>query len=158
MMLRHLTSNAAVTRIGSAIVFAALCQAATARPSCTFSSGSSVDFGIYDVYASQANNFGVGSIHIQCQGGGGPFKVTLSPGQSNSFAERQMRNGNMVLRYNLYTSASRSVVWGDETATSNAVHVPKNTHSKLDIFGQIPALQDVPVGTYIDHVTAIVNF
>jgi len=147
-----------ITRIACAGLLASMCQAALARPSCTFSSGSQVDFGIYDVFATLPNNFGVGSINVDCNGGGGPFKVTLSTGQSHSFTSRQMRSGANVLNYNLYTAASRSTVWGDGTGPSSAMYAGRNSLSRLDIFGQIPALQDAAVGNYSDNITAIVNF
>jgi spore coat protein U-like protein len=132
--------------------------AAFAAPKCSFDSSSSVDFGTYDVNAQAPNNFGVGSLAIRCQGGGGPFEVTLSAGQSNSFSARDLRSGVNHLSYNLYTTAARNVIWSDGSGRGGTLFAKKNTTTHLDIFGQIPALQDVAVGTYTDNIAAIVNF
>jgi spore coat protein U-like protein len=69
-----------------------------------------------------------------------------------------MRNGGNSLGYNLYTSASRNVVWGDGTGGSSTMIVNKNRNTTLSVFGQIPAGQDVAVGTYSDNITTIINF
>lgn len=132
--------------------------AAQAARFCSFSSAVPVSFGIYDVYAAAANNAGVGSITINCSGGGGPFNVALSTGQSLTYAMRVMNSGANKLNYNLYTSAGRSVVWGDGSGVSQVMTVARNTQTRLDIFGQIPPLQDVAVGSYSDIIIATVNF
>ncbi|OYU44993.1 MAG: hypothetical protein CFE44_09900 [Burkholderiales bacterium PBB4] len=158
MNRRRMYSASRMLRIVCAASFAAMAPPAVAKPFCSFASAAPVDFGIYSVFATQPNNFGVGSIQVNCQGGGGPINITLSTGQSHSFAARQMRSGASTLLYNLYISAARSAVWGDGSGASSAVYLDKNSNTKLDIFGQIPARQDVAVGNYSDHITAIVNF
>jgi spore coat protein U-like protein len=139
-------------------LWAALLHPAVSAPKCSFFTASSVDFGTYNVFEVTPNNFGVGSIAISCQGGGGPFKVSLSTGQSHSFGAREMQSGTSHLSYNLYTTAARSVVWGDGSAASGTLSAGRNTTTRLDIFGQIPALQDAAIGTYTDSIVAIVNF
>lgn len=158
MIQRHSVSCKFAGRVVCVGLLAVLPQALFAKPSCTFSSGAPVNFGNYEVFATLPNNFGVGSMTINCQGGGGPFRVTLSTGQSHTFTMRKMRSGPNTLDYNLYTSAGRSVVWGDGSGASGVMFVTKNTSSNFYIFGQIPALQDAAVGTYSDNITAIVNF
>jgi spore coat protein U-like protein len=149
-----------LARLGAgAALLAAVSQPSLAAPSCTFTSVTAVSFGNYDVFATLPNNNGVGSLTIRCIGGGGPsFVVTLSTGQSNSYASRVMKSGVNPLNYNLYTSAARTVVWGDGTGGSSAGTAPANGTTALSVFGQIPAGQDAAVGTYTDSITATVNF
>jgi len=134
-----------------------LSQPTFAATSCDINSVTAVDFGIYDVF-SAINNNGVGSITIRCQGGGSSFLVTLSSGQSNNYVSRIMRSGGNSLNYNLYTSAARNVVWGDGSGGSSSMSANKNTTTTLSVFGQIPAGQDIAIGTYSDNISTIINF
>lgn len=132
---------------------------ASAERSCEFRSLIPVSFGVYDVLSASPNINGVGSITIRCEGGGpSTFVVTLSTGQSNSYASRVMKNGGNSLNYNLYTSSGRTIVWGNGSGGSNTRTANRNTTTTLDIFGKIPAEQDVAVGSYLDSITATVNF
>ncbi len=143
----------------TAVWFAVLSQPSFAATSCSFSSVTQVSFGIYDVFSALPNNNGVGSITIFCESGGGPsFVVTLSAGQSNSYASRVMMSGGNRLNYNLYTSAARTVIWGDGTGGSNVMTTAKHATTTLSIFGQIPADQDANIGVYTDAIIATVNF
>jgi spore coat protein U-like protein len=140
------------------ILLIALPNPAFAETRCAISSITSIDFGTYNVFSPLSNNNGVGSITIDCQDGRSNLLVTLSRGQSNTYVLRTMRNGGNSLGYNLYTSASRNVVWGDGTGGSSTMIVNKNRNTTLSVFGQIPAGQDVAVGTYSDNITTIINF
>jgi spore coat protein U-like protein len=129
-----------------------------AAPACSFVSETPVSFGVYDVFSAAPNNNGVGNLVIRCSGGGGPFAVTLSTGQSNSYVSRLMRSGSNQLTYNLYISAARTVVWGNGSGGSSPVSVAKNRTDTLSIFGHIPAGQDAAVGFYTDNINATVSF
>lgn len=131
-----------------------------AATSCTFTSVAAVRFGAYDVFSTLPNNNGVGSLTVRCQGGGGKqtFAVTLSSGQSNSYTSRVMMSGANLLSYNLYTSTARTLVWGDGSSISSVMMAGRNATTTLNVFGQIPAGQDVAIGTYSDSITATVNF
>lgn len=143
--------------IASLVAVAA--QASLAATSCMFTSVSPVNFGAYDIFSTLPNNNGVGSLTIDCKGSGNDnFEVSLSAGQSHSYAMRVMRSGSNRLNYNLYTSADRSVVWGDGHGSSQVVTVRKNKATTLSVFGQIPAGQDAAVGTYTDPIVATVTF
>jgi len=143
--------------IASLVTVAA--QASLADTSCRFTSVDPVSFGAYDIFATLPNNNGVGSLTIDCNGSGSHnFEVSLSTGQSHSFTMRVMRSGSNRLNYNLYTSADRSVVWGDGHGSSQVVTVRKNKATTVSVFGQIPAGQDAAVGTYTDPIVATVNF
>jgi spore coat protein U-like protein len=118
-----------------------------------------LNFGAYEVFATAPNNNGVGSLTIDCNGAGNhSFSITLSTGHSQSYASRAMRSGGNHLNYNLYTSADRSVVWGDGTGGSQVITATKNKSATFGVFGQIPFGQDVAIGTYSDNITTTVNF
>jgi spore coat protein U-like protein len=143
---------------GISILLVALHIPAFAATRCAISSITSVDFGTYNVFSTLSNNHGIGSITIDCQDGVSNLLITLSRGQSNTYVLRTMKSGGNSLGYNLYTSAARNVVWGDGTGASNTMTVNKNGTTTLSVFGQIPAGQDVAVGTYSDNITTIINF
>lgn len=139
--------------------FFLIAQAALAAPSCTFTGVTNVSFGAYNVYAALPNNNGVGSLTINCNNQGSATKnVTLSTGQSNSYASRIMSSGVNHLNYNLYTNSARTTVWGDGTGGSNIMTVSRNGSTTLSIYGTIPAGQDASVGSYTDSITITVTF
>jgi spore coat protein U-like protein len=134
-------------------------QPLPALASCSFRSATDVDFGAYNVFDTLPDTGGVGSITIKCQGGSGnAYDVTLSTGQSHSYTSRFMNSGANTLTYNIYTSATRSIVWGDGHGGSSTQTAYKNSTTTLSLFGQIPAGQDVATGTYTDNLDATVNF
>jgi spore coat protein U-like protein len=142
-----------------ATIAAFTAQTSLSATSCTFTSVNPVRFGIYDIFSTQPNNNGVGSLTIDCKGSGNDnFEVTLSTGQSHSYTPRTMRSGANHLDYNLYTGADRSTVWGDGHGGSQLLTVRKNKATTLNVFGQIPAGQDVAIGTYTDPIVATVTF
>lgn len=146
---------AAIVGAGTTILSAAT----FAAPSCSFNSSAPVSFGVYDVLSASPNVNGVGSITIKCQGGGPhTFVVSLSRGQSNSYAFRVMKSGGNSLNYNLYTSTQRTRVWGDGTGGSRTMTVERNSTTTLSIFGEIPAGQDAATGIYLDNIAATVDF
>ena len=143
----------------AAVLFFAMCQPLPSSASCSFTSVTDIGFGTYNVFDTLPDASGVGSITIKCQGGpGNAYDVTLSTGQSNSYISRVMKSGANSLTYNIYTSATRSIVWGDGTAGSSTQSAYKNSTTTLSLFGQIPAGQDVANGIYTDNLIATVNF
>jgi spore coat protein U-like protein len=142
------------------VIFLVMCLPFPVQADCSFSSVTDVGFGTYNVFDLLPNSSGVGSISIRCRGNESDrsYDVTLSRGQSQSYTSRIMQSGANILNYNIYTSASRSIVWGDGTGGSHTQTAYKNSTTVLDLFGQIPAGQDVANGIYIDNLIATVNF
>jgi spore coat protein U-like protein len=124
---------------------------------CKITSVSDVNFGAYDVFSTAPNINGVGSLSIRCTGGSSAI-VKLSHGLSHTFAPRTLRSGSNLLSYNLYTSATRSIVWGDGTGGTSVMSVGKNHSDNLDVFGSIPEGQDAAVGFYTDNIIVTINF
>jgi len=142
-----------------ATVWVALPSPAFGDGSCKLGSLADIAFGSYDVFSRTPNNAGVGSITIRCSGvHKNAVVVSLSAGHSNSYAARVMSSGRNSLNYNLYTSASRSIVWGDGTGGSSTMTVAGDATTTLSVFGQIPAGQDVGAGSYTDNILETVEF
>jgi spore coat protein U-like protein len=130
-------------------------------------------FGSYDVFAAAATN-GNGTLTLTCsldpsdQGAQKitPYAFSLSTGSSGSFVQRTMKSGSNALAYNLYTSNSYSVVWGDGTGSTSVMSgslLLNGGHPTVTkdftVYGRIPALQDAAVASdYRDNVTATVTW
>ena len=149
-----------VWQVANAVVlFALLLQPSLASAACMFTTATGVGFGAYNVFTTLANTSGTGNIGVNCNdNGASSFVVTLSTGQSHTYASRIMRSGGNILNYNLYTSAARTVVWGDGTGGSNVMTASRRASTTLNVFGEIPSGQDAMVGTYTDNIIAIINF
>ena len=129
---------------------------------CTVST-TGVTFGAYDP-RSAAPDDGTGSIELLCHPRDSSVSVALSAGGSGSFLTRRMSSGAAQLDYNLYTSSARTIVWGDSSIgtlvvalTDGGVSAGRRRYS-ADIFGRIPARQNVPAGTYVDTIVMTVTF
>ena len=69
-----------------------------------------VSFGNYDPIGGPSVD-GIGSVNVACDVSA-DFAVALTAGRG-SFSNRRMSSGAAQLSYNLYTDASRSIVWAD---------------------------------------------
>lgn len=120
---------------------------------CTANS-SGVSFGNYDPLRS-GNTESTGSIHIACDEVV-TASIALTAG-SGSFEARTMTNGQSALRYNLYSDAQRSMVWGDGTGGAQPVSVTAET-ADVPVYGTIPGRQNVTAGSYGDTIAVTVTF
>jgi spore coat protein U-like protein len=74
---------------------------------------------------------------------------------------REMRMGTETMSYNLYLDAVRVSVWGNGTGGTSRYGpvVPQLLFPvTVTIYGRIPALQNVKVGSYTDTIVATINF
>lgn len=152
-----------------AILFSGAAQAAT---ECSISAVG-VAFGMYNP-VSGASTDSTGSVTFECvkyfiEGSSTvSFEIELSAGNGGNYALRQMSSGADTLGYNLYTNASRITVWGDGTSgtatrggTFNLPGVFFNVirrEQTFDIYGRIPASQNVTAGSYADTITVTVLY
>jgi len=127
---------------------------ASAITSCSISSVVGVAFGGYDpTWGSPLDS--AGSVTFSCAGVGASDTVLiqLGRGSSSTFFPRTLLSGGSPLAYNLFLDAARSAVWGDGTGGTSSygpVTPPEGTNTTVNIFGRIPAGQNVPVGSYSD--------
>ncbi len=127
---------------------------------CTVTANS-FSFGNYDVMsATPMTTTGSNLITVTCSGGSGTMTVNLSTGGSGSYIQRAMKNGTNTLTYNLYTTANLTTIWGNGTGgTGNIVQTYKNkSTTQFNVYGQIPAQQNVVSGSYSDSITVTVSF
>jgi spore coat protein U-like protein len=106
----------------------------------------SVSFGDYDTLVEHPLD-GIGTISIVCDSETF-FTVSLDRG-AGSYAARRMTSGEQYLEYNLYTDASRIMVWGDGTAGSNTVTATGKVVEQ-SIYGRAAPLQQVTAGMCVD--------
>jgi spore coat protein U domain-containing protein, fimbrial subunit CupE1/2/3/6 len=126
-----------------------------------------LNFGGYDVFDNVVRD-ATGTITITCnapeQNPNAPIPVTvsLSPGGSGTFAQRQMQgpSGSTPLIYNLFTNASCSSIWGDGSGSSSVVsdNVTRANPLTATIYGRIPPRQNVSAGQYSDLITVTIQW
>jgi len=119
---------------------------------CSAQSGSVV-FGTYDPLSPRALD-GVGRVNIDCDAPTS-FTIGLGPG-GGSFDERRMTGGQSQLVYNLYSDATRLIVWGDGEGASSLT--AGGGRVDLPVYGRIPAHQNVVAGVYGDTITITITY
>lgn len=144
---------------------------AKAAPSytCTLST-TAINFGNYNPL-SATNNDTTGNIAVTCQIRTGnnavvSYVITLSTGNSLSYAQRYMKYGNNQLIYNIYTNTNRTSIWGNGTQNSTTISnsyvlTRQRNRQQTDNFttyARAPGSQNLPSGVYNDTITVTVNF
>lgn len=122
-------------------------------------------FGSYDIYWTTAKA-ATAQVTINCTDkptAPATVQLTLSPGGSGNFGQREMTGsgGGAPLGYNIYTTAGLSAVIGDGTGGSTVptAQVDRTTSPWIvTLYGSIPPLQSVLVGTYSDSLTATILY
>jgi spore coat protein U-like protein len=135
---------------------------ALATSSCSFSSTVGVAFGSYNVFSSAALD-SAGGFTYTCQNVGvsDTILIELSRGSASSFFPRQMLGTGGTLGYNLYLDAARMSVWGDTTGGTSAygpTTPPSGSPVTVQVYGRVPALQNVAVGGYSDTIVVTILF
>lgn len=113
-----------------------------------------MSFGSYDVFNNQPLD-SAGNISVTCDTATA-YSISLGAG-NGSYILRTMLSGAHKLNYNLYTDATRTIVWGDGTG-STAIVSNTSVSQTHTVYGRIPAQQNAYVGSYIDTITVILNF
>lgn len=145
----------------AAVLLAGLVVAGRAE-ACTISA-TGVAFGTYDPRATGPDD-GVGAISLACHPSVQNPNVALGTGSSGSFSPREMQSGVWQLNYNLYTTNARTTVWGDGSGGTATVTLSGGSVSggrrrfTRNIFGRVPALQNVGAGMYGDTIVVTVTF
>jgi spore coat protein U-like protein len=167
---RGSTATAAIAAALLAAPFAAPAFAATATANlsvtatvtnnCTIST-TPVAFGVYDPVVAHAstNLDGTGTVVVTCTKGA-VTTVGLGLGSNVTGSTRRLKDaGTNYLTYELYRDAGRVTVWGTAGgALLSPGAAPSKAARTFTVYGQIPANQDIPAGTYTDTVVATVNF
>lgn len=137
---------------------------ATVNANCLVSA-TALNFG---TYVPTAGDMDVNStVSVRCTRNT-PFTVALDDGTTagGSFAQRLMTNGADTLEYNLYTATARSVVWGDDTGSTDMVAgtgagLAVANAQTLTVYGRLfdsVTNQAAPAGSYADTITVTVTY
>jgi spore coat protein U-like protein len=138
---------------------------AEAASSCAFTSALGMNFGVYADSAASATD-ATTSVVITCTRDNGPTPTaTLQIGPSAGsglVTTRSLRSGGNILNYNLYRDSGRTQVWGQTSGVdTSSVNFFINNNSSgsatMVVYGRIPALQNVPAGTYSDSVQITIS-
>jgi len=120
----------------------------TVQNTCRITSTTDVDFGTYDPTDPANDDDGQGSINFRC---------TKGASYGIYIVRTNTMSGPDSLTYELYEDAGRTSVFPSssigtpDTSASNAV-------ATKDIYGRIPAQQDVQAGSYSETVTATIEY
>jgi len=141
-------------------VGAALIASSAAEAACTITT-TAVNFGTYNVFAASPDD-ATGQITYRCTAPRPPLvQIHLDKGGAPTFNPRQMRQGSEILNFNLFLDSTRSTIWGDGTGGTQAytqANPQANRNINVNVYGRIPAGQDVSAGSFTATVTATIFF
>lgn len=83
--------------------------------------------------------------------------LTPAAGSTAAAPLRQMAGGGTVLPYSIFQDAAHTIVWGN-TAATGVADTGSGVQQTINVFGQIPAAQNVPAASYADTVVATITF
>ncbi len=153
-----------VPQAASAAATANLEVSAAVSASCSIST-TALAFGAYDPVVAHAATAltAEGAVLVTCTSGSGAV-ITLGQGANADTgstdaapARRMVSSVTNHLAYHLYSDSERATLWGNTEATGLA-EIGTGTQESLQVYGRIPAAQNVPAGTYTDTVVATVTF
>lgn len=140
-----------------------LMVSAVVEPTCSVAA-SPLSFGNYR--PGQGSASANTTLAVRCARGT-PFTVALDAGMGGrTVTQRVMSFGPYQLQYNLYTTATRTAVWGDGTLSSATVSgvgrgVSLGEAVVETLYGQVPDVvtnQDLAPGLYTDTVRVTVSY
>lgn len=147
------------TPIGGGSTSSTLGVSASVPGSCSISSAP-VAFGSVDV-TDRRDHDATGGITVLCtQGTAWTAAADQGLGATATVASREMRSGNDVLYYSLYTDPSMTQPWGDgQLSTTTLSGTGTGSAENYVIAGRINAGQTgVPAGDYADVVNVTLTY
>jgi spore coat protein U-like protein len=153
------------------LVLAALLSASPLRAAVTFTctvSATGIAFGAYNPLNTTATT-AAGSWTVTCNAtGSGSATVSgtlsLSTGKSGTYTPRQMFSGTNALNYNIYLTPSYTMILGNGSggtyapSDSGTVTAGQVYQVSGNMYGMIPASQDVAAGSYSDLIVVTVAY
>jgi len=127
----------------------ALTASATVMGSCSFTSVTNLDFGTYDPTNTVNDDDGVGDFTFRCTRGTN-YDLYIS-------GVRTMTDGTDTLNFDLYQDIGRATVWAAASPGTTGISA-NNAPNTTNIYGRIPALQDVQAGAYSGTVTVTIEY
>lgn len=131
---------------------------ATVQASCTVSA-TALTFGSYNPLSSTPLD-ATSTITVNCTTGTS-YTVGLNAGGTSgaTVTTRQMLQSANTLNYSLFRDSGHTNNWGNTPGTDTPASVIATTSAAATtVYGRIPALQNVPAGSYTDTVQVTVNY
>lgn len=151
---------------GVALLLSMLAARGVSAQTCAVSS-SGLTFGTYDPFASTPASI-TGTVSVTCQAVvalGLSYSIQIGTGGGGgSFNTRMLASGSGRLSYQLYTTSTRSTVWGDGTGGTGVVSdgyllaALGSVSKSYTIYGSIIAGQMVPAGVYSDISSVLIVY
>ncbi len=124
-------------------------SSASVAASCSIASVTALDFGTYDPTSGTADDDGTGDLSFSCTKGTA-WDVYIT-------GARTMTDGTDTLNFEIYDSAGRTAAFQSVSGTNTGT-AADNTSITQNIYGRIPASQNVQVGSYTGSVTVTVEY
>lgn len=126
---------------------------------CLISNGT-LAFGSYDPTSGSVLN-GSTTVTLTCTLGTA-YNIGLNAGAGSGATVllRKLTSGGNTLSYRLFRDASRTLNWGNTptTDTLDGTSSASSLTNTITIYGQIPASEAVPTGSYSDTVAITVTY
>jgi len=120
----------------------------------------SVSFGSYDSFTAAPTD-GEGTVSYTCLGLMKTLRISISTGGSGTYGSRRMSGPGSTLAYNLFLDATHQTIWGDGSGGSQPFlhnNIVIYVNYTATIYGRIPPLQSVALGTYSDSPVVTVEW
>jgi spore coat protein U-like protein len=149
-----------------------IAPAQAGAPTCAVSTPG-VAFGNYNPTSTTAETtIGSGNLLCTYTGTGFTATITLSTGNSGTYANRTMTLGSQNLRYNLYLDTGYTMIFGNGasgtyditvcypggTVTCTGATGQSGVTYSGTVYGLLPAGQNVTAGTFTDTLVVTVTY
>jgi|HubBroStandDraft_6_1064221.scaffolds.fasta_scaffold117093_3 spore coat protein U-like protein len=131
---------------------------------CVINTTATLNFGTAGVLGGaggSTNTDQSATLNVQCTNST-TYDIGLDAGTTTGgvVSQRLLNNGSTseTIKYNLYTNAGRSVIWGN-TVSTDTVHATGNgAQQTYTIYGRVPGQNTPTPGTYTDTITVTVTY
>lgn len=89
---------------------------------------------------------------------GADYKIGLGKGGNEAAGQRRMTDGTQFVAYDLYSDSGRTEAWGTLASGNVYAGTGTNANQAVTVYGRVPSGQSVGAGTYLDTVTATIEF
>ena len=145
------------------LLFYYCCYFSTAWATACSIDVTSLNFGRYDPTSAKPTT-AAGTVKTTCRGRLVDYQINFTPGRGRSYQNRKMQgDGGGVLRYNLFTNPSHTIIWGNGTSGTGAINANSGSCGRrascvYPVYGYIPPRQKVPAGRYSDVIVVVFTF
>ena len=151
---------------GAGLVVAVLLWSGVARAQQCVASTTGLSFGVYNPLSATPTTI-TGMVTVNCQATVSLFvsyTIQIGAGSGGSFMTRSLSAGSYKLGYQIYTNSGLTSIWGDGSSGTNTIgdgytlSVIAPVIRTYTVYGRIPALQNVGVGSYLDMLQVLVTY